>query len=228
MNLANNPRYQALHAARERILQSAAKRIPAAAMASQARALRLWNGRELWVRNEPQMSLLFALAVFDPVGDHTPAIERELKRRADPPGGEAAAICAALPDSAFTLFIVEEEHPQGGVMARDIIRDSRFLLWDAFLSRADMRGCAFAGRLIAIDGAALTLGTTCIVTDDVLQVLEGFPVPDGPPPKFIPPLTPPDAEQRAAIAALMAAPGFIPRLYNASLDLGLFGPRPDR
>jgi hypothetical protein len=228
VTLASNPRYQALSAAREQIMTGATKRVPEAAMASQARALRLWTGKTLFVRNDPQLNLLFDLAVFDPVGGHSRALDRELRARQDPPGSEAAQIAAAAPEAAFTLFVVEEENPQGGVMARDLLRENRFTLWDGFLSRPELRGCAFAGRLMQLPEAAMTCIATCPITDEIMQVLQGFPPPQAPPPKFLPPLTPLEPAELAVLREAATAPGFAPKLFNAALDLGLFGERPDR
>ncbi len=228
MSLERNPRYLALHAAREAVLTSAAKRIPAAAMASQARAMRLWNGREAWVRTDAQFNLLLDMAMLAPVGGHTPALQREARAREAEPGSAEAEVLAALAAAQPVLFVVEDAAPEGGALVRDMLAGERFALWDRFLERPDMRGCAFAGRLMRFEGFAMTSGATCPITDEVLEIMQGFPVPDLPMPAMLPPLTPPDDAVLDFLRAEVAKPDFLPRLYRAALDLSLFGVRPDR
>ncbi|MCS6892017.1 MAG: hypothetical protein RMK64_10385 [Rhodovarius sp.] len=226
--LDGHPRYLALAQARQALLSDATRRIPAANMASQARALRLWNGKAPVVRNEGQLGLLYDLAVFAPVGGHTPALERTLRGLSGEPGSAAEAVLAALPAAVFTLFRIEDAAPEGGVIAQDILSNARFILWDRFLEREDLRGVGFGGRLMAIDGIYMTCGTTCPLTDELLQAMLGFPAPEAPPPAMLPPLSPPTPEDVALLREAMRAPDFVPRLYRTALDLGLFGPRPDR
>jgi hypothetical protein len=228
VSLERNPRYLALHAAREAVLSSASKRIPAAAMASQARAMRLWNGREAWVRTDAQFAVLLDLAVFAPVGGHTPALERELRAREAEPGSAEADVVAALHAVALTLFVVEDAAADGGAVARDMLGGERFVLWDRFLEKPELRGCAFAGRLMRFDGFAMATGTTCPITDEVLEIMQGFPVPDLPMPAMLPALTPPAPAVLDFLRTEAGKPDFMPRLYRAALDLSLFGVRPDR
>lgn len=227
-HLATLPRYQALAAARERILTGAARRVPAAAMASQARAMGLWGGKEPIFGHDAQLGLLLDLAVFAPVGDHTPALEREVRASAPPEGSEHAEVLAAAQQARFTLFHLGAPAPQGGIHAMDILRGTPLLLWDAVLEREEFQGCAFAGRLMQLGEAEMTCGATAPVTDDVLQILLGFPVPEAPAPSHLPALTPPSDEDLASLREQAKQPDFTVRLYRAALNLGLLGPLPKR
>jgi hypothetical protein len=226
--LATHPRYQALSAAREKVLTGAAKRVPAATMASQARALGLWGGKEPLVSNDVQFGLLFDLAVFAPVGGHTAALEREARASAATAAGEEAEILQAAQQAQFTLFRLAASEPGGGVRAVDLLRGNSFVLWDAALEREEFLGCAFAGRVMPLGEVNLTCGATAPVTDEVVQALLGFPPPEAPPPAMLPALTEPTAEEIATLREQAAKPDFEVRVYKASLALGLLGPLPRR
>ncbi|RVT99036.1 hypothetical protein EOD42_02710 [Rhodovarius crocodyli] len=226
--LANNPRYQALSAAREKVLTGAAKRVPAATMASQARALGLWGGKEPLVSNDVQFGLLFDLAVFAPVGGHTAAIEREQRATAETATGEQAEVLSAAGHANFTLFHLLSTETAGGVRCVDVLRGTSFVLWDAALEREEFLGCAFAGRLMPIGEVTLTCGATAPVTDEVVQTMLGFPVPEAPPPAMLPALTEPTPEELEGLREQAAKPDFEVRLYKTALNLGLLGPLPRR
>lgn len=211
-------------AARGRILDAAARRIPAASAASQARALGLWNGREVRFANEAQFGLVLDLGVFGPVGGHSRALEREARQPHEP---EEARVLAALAAAHFTLFRLGEAHPEGGVRAEDLLRGTALHLRDGLLERPDFQGCAFAGRLMHLDGAEMTCGAAAPLTDAVIEALLGRVSPVQPTPALLPPLTPLAAEDVAALRAAALAADFPARVYRASLDHGLLGQRPD-
>ena len=216
--------YEAHAAARGRLLNAAARRVPAASAASQARALGLWDGKEVRFANEAQFGLLLDLGVFGPVGGHTPALEREARQ---PHDAEEARVLAALAEAHFTLFRLGEAHPEGGARAEDLLRGTALRLRDDLLQRPEFEGCAFAGRLMRLDGVEMTCGAAAPVTDEVIEALLGRVVHVLPSPPALPPLTPLASEDAAALRSAAAAPDFAARVYRASLDQGLLGKRPD-
>jgi hypothetical protein len=214
---------EAYSAARGRILNAAARRIPAASAASQARALGLWDGKEVRFSNEAQFGLVLDLGVFAPVGGHSRALDREARQ---PHDDEEARVLAALAAAPFTLFRLGDAHPEGGVRAEDLLRGTALRIRDTMLERPEFGGCAFAGRLMHLDGAEMTCGVTAPLSDEVVEALCGHVARVLPSPAMLPALTPPTPAQLLALRAAAGAPDFAARVYRASLDHGLLGPRP--
>jgi len=219
--------YEVYRAARERVMTAAGKRIPAASAASQARALGLWRGKEVKFTNEAQFFLMLDLAVLGPVGGHSRALDREAKAGDYPERSDDSRVLAALSHAAFTLFRVGAPHPEGGVMAEDLLRGTPLHIQDQVLAREEAQGSGFAGRLMRLDGFEMTCGAVAPITDEVIEALLGRPAPIQPTPRFLPPLTPLLDQDVVALRAAAMAEDFPARVYRASLDHGRFGRLPD-
>ncbi len=227
-DIATNPLYQAYAAARGAILTGASKRIAAASIASQARALGLWDGKGPKVATDAQLALLFDLGIFAPVADHSPALEREARMNPPPPDSEPARVLAALHHTRVTLFRVAGPHPEGGVWVDDMLRGMQVHLWDAGLARPGQEGTGFGGRLMPLDGFEMTCGVLAPLSDGVIDALLGYPQPLGPLPTTMPLLTPPAPEDIATLREAAKQPDFLLKLYRASLASGLMGEPPTR
>lgn len=219
--------YENFRAIRERILSAAGRRIPQASAASQARALGLWGNKEVRFTNEAQFQLVLDLGVFGPVGGHTRALDREAKAGEYPEGSEEARVLAALSRAHFTLFRVGAIHPEGGVVAQDLLRGTPLRIEDQTLAREEAEGSAYAGRLMRIDGFEMTCGALAPLTDDVIEALLGRPATVRPTPRFLPPLTPIMDDDAVVLRAAAIAEDFPARVYRTSLDHGLLGRLPD-
>ena len=218
--------YEACHAIRERILSAAARRIPQASAASQARALGLWRGQEVVFANEAQFLLVLDLGIFAPIGGHSRALDREAKAGGYTEGSEEARVLAALSRAHFTLFRVGPAHPEGGVMAEDLLRGTHLRIQDQMLARKEVEGTGFAGRLMRIDDFEMTCGALAPITDEVIEALAGRPATLQPTPQFLPALTPIMDHDLIALRAAAMAEDFAARVYRTSLEHGLFGKLP--
>lgn len=232
--------YRRLAAARQRILSGAANRIPLASVASQARALGLWDGRQAKPGDEAQFALLMDLGVFDPVGGHGPALERQARAAPPAPGSDDAVMLAALAAARFGLWRVLGPHPDGGVRLLPMAGvGTEAWVMDTGLAQA-APGAGVAARLAFPEGTGfgLTCGALAPCDTRVLQrlLLDLAPPRDAP---VIPaPPAPGDAAvlerllaqpaTRARIATLLEGGGLAVRAWRAALDLGLMGPVPDR
>jgi len=218
--------YEAYHAIRERILTAAARRIPRASAASQARALGLWSGKEVRYTNEAQVQLVLNLGVFLPVGGHSRALDREAMTGDYAEGSEEARVLAALSQAHFTLFRIDAAHPEGGVAAEDLLRGTKLRIEDRMLAREEVQGNAFAGPMMRLDGFEMTCGAVAPLTDEVIEALLGRPATILPTPAFLPPLTPLMDVDVVSLREAAMAEDFPARVYRASLDHGLFGRLP--
>ena len=219
--------YEAYRAIRERILNAAARRIPKASAASQARALGLWGGKEVHYANEAQLQLVLDLGVFGPVGGHSRALDRQAQTGDHAEGSEEARVLAALSRAHFTLFRIGAAHPEGGVAAEDLLRGTPLRIEDRVLAREEVQGNAYAGRLMRLDGYEMTCGAVAPLTDEVIEALLGRPAAILPTPAFLPALTMLMDVDVVSLRAAAMAEDFPARVYRASLDHGLFGRLPE-
>ena len=227
-------RYARYAPIRRRILTEASKRIPLASVASQARALSLWDGKQVRPADEMQLAAVFDLGVLDPVGEHHRAIERQAKADPPPPGSEEDRMLRALASARFGLFRLLGQRPEGGVAAEAFPGAEPVVIWDNHLMRGRAPGALIGARLAFPDeDLAMTCGTAISLDSRAVErLLLGTPPQRGP---LLPSLPRPDdgaalarlvAEPaaRLRLAALAAAPGFAAMVYRTAIDLGLMGP----
>jgi hypothetical protein len=235
--------WQRYAAARHRILTGAANRVPQASLAAQARALGLWNGREPMPGDEAQHALLMDLAVFEPTGGHTRALDRQARAEEPAPGSPDAVMLAALLPARVGLWRLLGTHPEGGVRLAPMAgpdhgEPAEIWVMDRGLPQT-APGAGLAARLAWPEGAgfALTCGAIAPCDTRVLQrVLMALPAsrdPVVPTPQITGDaavmdrlLTLPATRER--LAALLAAGGIAAPVYRAAIDLGLMGPVPGR
>jgi hypothetical protein len=220
-------------ALRAPLLSAASKRVPLASLAQQARALSLWDGKQVVPADEMQFAIVFDLGVLDPVGEHGRGIDRQARAAPPPEGSPDARLLAALQVARFGLFTLHGPEPTGGVKATTFPEGTPLTLTDQHLAAAP------PGTLVGLRLAwpepdiALTCGTAVQVDSRLLErLLHDVPPDRGP---VIP--GPPSPDDAVAIARLLAEPaarlrlqdmqaetGFAARVYRAAIDLGLLGP----
>jgi hypothetical protein len=227
-------RYARYAAIRRRLLTEASKRIPLASVASQARALSLWDGKQVRPADEMQLAAVFDLGVLDPVGGHHRAIERQAK--AEPPllGSEEDRMLRALAEARFALYRVIGPRPEGGVVAESFPDGTPLVIWDNHLARGRAPGALIGARLAwPEEDLAMTCGTAVSLDSRAVErLLLGTPPQRGP---VLPSLPLPgdgpaldrlvaEPAARLRLAALAKGPGFAAMVYRTTIDLGLMGP----
>jgi hypothetical protein len=224
--------------ARGRILTAAARRVPLASIAQQARALSLWDGKRVVPGDELQLALVLDLGVLDPLGGHGRGIDRQAKAEPPEPGSDDARMLAALREATFGLYRLRGPHPEGGAAAEGFPAGGPVHIHDGFLGQQPP-GRLFGARLAwPEDGLAMTCGAVVPLDSRALErLLLGLPPARGP----VSPRSPPPDEDEAAVAELLEdpaararlselprAPGFAALAYRAAIDFGLLGPVPGR
>ena len=231
-------RYARYAAIRRTLLTAASQRIPLASVASQARALTLWDGKQVRPGDEMQLAAVFDLGVLDPVGDHHRGIERQARAEPPLPGSEEDRLLAALAEARFGLFRILGPRVEGGVAAEAFPDGTPVVIWDNHLARNRAPGALVGLRLAWPDeDLAMTCGTAISLDSRALErLLLGTPPQRGP---VIPSLPRPDdgpalerllAEPaaRLRLTALATAPGFAAKVTRTAIDLGLMGAIPGR
>lgn len=227
-------RYTRYAAIRRSLLTAASQRIPLASVASQARALSFWDGKQVRPADEMQLAAVFDLGVLDPVGDHHRAIERQARAEPPAPGSPEARMLAALETARFGLFRILGPRVEGGVAAEHFPDGTPLVIWDNHLARNRAPGALVGLRLAwPEEDLAMTCGTAISLDSRALErLLLGTAPQRGP---VVPSL--PLAEDGSALerllaepaarlrlAALASAPGFAVKVYRTAIDLGLMGP----
>lgn len=228
--------YPLLAAARRAILTAASQRVSTVSLASQARALTLWDGRRVVAMDEAQEAFVHDLAVLDPVGGHTPGIVRQAKAQPPAPGTPEAMMLDALMRARFGLFQLIGPHPEGGAELRPLPGGTPIRLFDRFVGQ-NPPGILLGARLCGPGGMAMTCGVVARLDARAIErLLAGTPPERGP---VVPSQPAPDDAARLAallevpgnfdrLVAMQQAPGLAVRAYRVSLDLGLMGEVPGR
>jgi len=230
-------RFRRYAALRSRILTAAARRVPLASVAQQARALSLWDGKQVAPGDEMQFAMVLDLGVLDPVGKHGRGIDRQAKAEPPPPDSEESRMLAGLQAAEFGLFRLLGPDPEGGVAAERFPQGEPIRIWDNYLG-ASPPGSLFGARIAWPEAdLAMTCGVVVPVDSRVLErLLLDMPPQRGP---VVPRHPAPDdhlaveriLEEPAArmrLGTLPGRPGFAARTYRAAIDLGLVGPVPGR
>lgn len=230
-------RYRDLAEARGVLLNAAARRIPLASLAAQARALTLWRHNQVEPGAEAQLACVMDLGIFAPVGGHKPALERLVNAGTPPEGSPDEAMLRALQDSRFSLFRIGQPDPRGGITLHDLCRDEAVWVMDEHLAAQGQPGFYIGARLVWPDEFAMTCGVVCPVDPRImLSVLEGRdplsgPVPEAVPPRADDPLIGMLLDEDQApdrLAELAREPRLALMTYRAALDHGMLGPVPGR
>jgi hypothetical protein len=230
-------RYLNYAEARGVLLNAAAKRIPLASLAAQARALSLWRHNRVEPGSEAQFACVMDLGVFSPVGGHKPALERLVNAATPPPGSPDEAMLRAFTRARFSLFRVGERDPRGGIALHDLCTGERVWLMDRHLAQFGLAETLIGARLAWPEEFALTCGVIVPVDPRVLLALMENRAPlTGPVPAPIEPR--PNDPLIAQLLAEEIAPARLEELghdpllavntYRAALDHGLLGPVPGR
>jgi hypothetical protein len=126
-------RYRRYAGLRTRIMTAAARRVRLASLAQQARALSLWDGRQVVPGDELQLAMVLDLGVLDPVGEHGRGIDRQAKAEPAAEGSEEARLLAALGRAELGLYRLLGPDPEGGAAAERLPDGERLRIWDSYL-----------------------------------------------------------------------------------------------
>jgi hypothetical protein len=231
-------RYRRYADARRRILTGAWKRVPLTSIAQQARALTIWNGKQVMPGMEEQLAAAFDLGMLDTLGNHGRGIDRQAKAEPPPPDSDEARMLAALQTTRFDLYRLLGRGPEGGAAVERLADQAPLIIWDSYLGERTAPGMVFGARLAWPEpDLALTCGVVIAVDSRVLQhLLDGTPPQRGP--VFPSRPAPGDAAAieklldepaaRMKLETLPGIPGFAALVYRTAIDLGLMGPVPGR
>ena len=122
-----------------------------------ARRLGLAEGGTLLVdEDDPEMQLIYDLALHTAKPGRSRAIVRHARRARCPAGSDDARVLQALCEARFSFWKVERRHAVAGVVVTDLMLEQETWLLDEAMAMSATPGDCFAGRLCRPDEFAMT------------------------------------------------------------------------
>jgi len=151
--------------------------LPKAQIEEHLRRLRLLrNGRATTERAE-LLTLAIDLAVYTAAEGRSRGLQRYARARRPALAGDAARVLDAMEGARFSLWRVERPHEEGGLIVRDLMRQTEDWLMDERLAAAATPGTAFASRLFEPDRFAMTCGVVVPVDRGLIEEIGSDPLP---------------------------------------------------
>ncbi|MBL6078020.1 hypothetical protein JMJ56_08385 [Belnapia sp. T18] len=154
-------------AARQRFLEMAAHVVPPAKLAEQARRLGLQLDRELAQVGEEELAYAIDLAIYAAPPGRSRAIDRIARQHARLTT-EAALVLNALSHAWLSIFRVEDNHPDAGLLLEDTLLGGQVWVLDEGLAEAAEPGSIVATRLGRVHGYAITTGVHLVLDEPAL------------------------------------------------------------
>ncbi len=154
-------------AARQRFLEMAARALPPAKLAEQARRLGLQLDRELAQVGEEELAYAIDLAIYAAPPGRSRAIDRIARQHARL-SSEAALVLNALTHAWLSIFRVEDSHPDAGLLLEDTLLGGQVWVLDEGLAEAAEPGSIVATRLGRVSGYAITTGVHLVLDEPAL------------------------------------------------------------
>jgi hypothetical protein len=171
-----------------------------------ARRLGVAFGNTLVVDSEAEMALVFDLAIYTARGGRSRALDRYAKMARPTPGSDEALILNAMRDARFSIWRIQRRHETAGLIVHDVLREAEAWLVDEGMEASFDAGKAFAGRLFAPEGFAMTSGAIVPVDDEVLgDAIDLDPL----------------SWRQLRPARVADDPRFAAAIYRAALDCGI-------
>lgn len=151
-------RYLHLRDISKRLHDEVLKSTSNATLLERARRLGLARGKALVLENPDEMYYIYDLAIYTAPADRSRAIERYAKSVQFEPQSDEQRMLEAMCASRFAILMVERRHDTIGLIATDILRNSKIWLIDVGLEHSMKPGELFATRLLGMETFWMTAG----------------------------------------------------------------------
>jgi hypothetical protein len=165
-------------ALRERMQQAALRALPREKVAAEAEALGLPVHEALAQIPEEELRLAYDLAIHAGPPGRPRAVDRLGQRmRPTAEGEEGALVLRALQSAWFSVFRVQDAHPEAGLVLEDALLGGEAWVLDDALAEHAGPGTILALRLARVQGFAITCGFVVALDEPALEeiraVLDG-------------------------------------------------------
>jgi len=151
-------RYLYLREISKRLHDGVLKSISGDALLNQARRLGLAQGKTLLLDHMDEMYYVYDLAVYTAPPDRSRAIDRYAKSARFEAQSDERLMLNAMRRAQFAILLIEQRHDAVGLIATDILRNSKVWLLDVGLESSMEDGELIATRLLTPGPFSMTAG----------------------------------------------------------------------
>ena len=145
------------------------KSISGDALLNQARRLGLAQGRTLVLDAMDEMYYVYDLAIYTAPADRSRAIDRYAKSARFEAHSDDRLMLEAMRASQFAILLIEQRHDTVGLIATDILRNSKVWLLDVGLESSIDDGELIATRLLTPGPFSMTAGVNVPFEIEMLE-----------------------------------------------------------
>ena len=162
-------RYLHLREISKRLHHEALKSISSDAMLSQARRLGLAQGKTLILEDMDEMYYVYDLAIYTAPPDRSRAIDRYARSAEFDAQSDERVMLEAMQASQFAILLIEQRHDTVGLIATDILRNTKVWLLDVGLESSMDDGELIATRLLTPRPFSMTAGVNVPFEIEMLE-----------------------------------------------------------
>lgn len=134
-----------------------------------ARRIGLAQGKTLLLEDMDEMYYVYDLAIYTAPADRSRAIDRYAKSAKFDAQSDERLILDAMRASRFAILLIERRHDAAGLIATDIIRNSKVWLLDVGLESSMDAGELIATRLLTPGDFSMTAGVNVPFEIEMLE-----------------------------------------------------------
>src|ERR1700719_1952363 len=162
-------RYLQLREISKRLHEGVLKSISGNTLLSHARRLGLAQGKTLILDDMDEMYYVYDLAIYTAPADRSRAIDRYAKSAKFDPQSDERLMLDAMRTSQFAILLIEQRHDAVGLIATDILRNSKVWLLDVGLESSMHDGELIATRLLTPGPFSMTAGVNVPFEIEMLE-----------------------------------------------------------
>jgi hypothetical protein len=151
-------RYLHLREISKTIHEEVLKCISVDALLNHARRLGLAKGKTLLLEDMDEMYYVYDLAIYTAPADRSRAVDRYAKSATFDAQSDEGVMLDAMRRSQFAILLIEQRHDMAGLIATDILRNSKVWLLDVGIESSMDDGELFATRLLTPGPFSMTAG----------------------------------------------------------------------
>jgi hypothetical protein len=153
----------------KRLHEEVLKSISGDALLNHARRLGLAQGKTLLLEDMDEMYYVYDLAVYTAPTDRSRAIDRYAKSAKFEAQSDERLMLDAMRRSQFAILLIEQRHDAVGLIATDILRNSKVWLLDVGLEHSMDNGELIATRLLTPGPFSMTAGVNVPFEIEMLE-----------------------------------------------------------
>ena len=162
-------RYLHLREISKRLHHEVLEFISSDALLNQARRLGLAQGKTLVLDDMDEMYYVYDLAIYTAPPDRSRAIDRYAKSARFEAQSDDRLMLEAMSASQFAILLIEQRHETVGLIATDILRNSKVWLLDVGLESSIDDGELIATRLLTPGPFSMTAGVNVPFEIEMLE-----------------------------------------------------------